>query len=112
MLVVTLTVRSDRSIILRCRDYRGASRGVEGLEFAGDVRAGGLVDDLGDVLRGELSDSAADVVRGAGERCRGDGLPAAGCPGGGVGAVESDEVLVVHGEVRIPRWCGVDGVKR
>jgi hypothetical protein len=78
MLGGSLTVRSRRSITLGCRDYRAACRGVERLEFAGDVRASGLVDDLGDVMRGQFSDSAADVVRGAGQSGRGDTLPAAG----------------------------------
>ena len=35
-----LTVGPRRSIALHCRDYRGVCRGVEGLEFTGDVRGG------------------------------------------------------------------------
>ena len=38
-------------VVLCCSAYGGASCGVEGLEFTGDVRPGGLVDDFGDAVR-------------------------------------------------------------
>ena len=52
------TARDPKTWIVLCRSaYGGASRGVEGLEFTGDVGPGGLVDDFGDAVGGEFADA-------------------------------------------------------
>jgi hypothetical protein len=60
-----LTGQNSTSLITRRRGAVG--RGVEGLELAGDVGPGGLVDVLGDALGGVVADATADVVGSGGQ---------------------------------------------
>src|ERR1700722_11752986 len=100
--------REPTSWIVLCRS---PYRGVEGLEFTGDVGSSGLVNDFGDAVGGEFADAAAYLVGRAGQGGLADGIPTARRPRGGVGVVEGDKVLVVHREVTVLRWALVDDVE-
>src|SRR5215472_8272920 len=86
-----------------------AGDGDKAFEIAGDVGAGGLVDDFGDAVSCVGAELVADTVGGSGDGGRADCLPASAVPGGAVG--RADQVLIVHGEVAFGAGVGGDRVE-